>query len=1236
MPERNMPESSEASSPGSRDADARTRPFVVGIGASAGGITALREFFAHVDRDSGAAYVVILHLSPDHDSHLAEVLQRAAAIPVAQVADTTPIVANHVYVVPPNKRLGIVDEMLTVAEFTRRDQRLAPVDAFFRMLADTHGSRSACVILSGAGPNGSAGLKRIKQYGGLVVAQEPTEAEHADMPRNAIGTGCVDLVLSVAEMPLKIREYFDRISHERNESAASPSLDDPNALRDVLTVLRVRTGQDFSNYKTPTLQRRIERRMTLRDMASLSAYAQLVRQEPEEAVALMKELLISVTNFFRDADVWSALQQRVIPRLFLDKGAHDQVRVWVPGCATGEEAYSVAMLLAEHAFSVSDPPAIQVFATDLDQTAIERARDGLYSESEVADVPEDRLQRFFIHDSRGYRIRRDLRELVLFAMHNVIKDPPFSHLDLICCRNVLIYLNRGIQERVVETFHFALRPGGYLLLGGSEAPDGHGDLFMRLDPDAHIYESRAVTSRILPSRPEMPTLAGGLYPTRVADARPLERALPADLHQRLLEQYAPPSVVVNEEHSIVHMSDRAGRFLQIRGGEPSRDLLALARPELRADLRSALHQAARDRVAVDVRGPHITFEDGTRPVDISVRPVLREGDPSRGFFVVLFEEQTGEAEQRPAAAAPRDRPEPFVRQLEEELIRVKAQLRSTIEEYETQAEESKASNEELQAMNEELRSAAEELETSKEELQSVNEELTTVNQELKTKIDELGLTNNDFQNFINATDIGTIFLDRALRVKFSTPRARDVFNLLDSDVGRPLSDITSTLRADGIHRDVRRVLDKLSPIEREVETEDGRWHYLRILPYRTTDNRIDGVVVTLQDITERRSADMRERQTAERLRLLIESALEYAMFTMDDQGVIDSWNRGAERMFGYGADEIIGTNVSILFTPEDRTTGAPERELQEAARDGRAIDERFHLRKDRTRIYCSGVTRRLGEGGVGFAKVARDLTAQRALADALLDANRNLEKRVSERTGELTTELQAREAAKIALTTVLHELVAKHEDERRRIARDLHDDLGQQLTALRLTLERVQQGPDRGTGTQLQDALRLLDGISEHINFLSWQLRPAVLDELGLAAALPRFITEWSSHVGIPTEFRSNGYRQGDLPRDAEVAFYRVAQEALNNIAKHASATRADVVLGASNGQVVLVVEDDGVGFDAEDMSTASGFGLIGMRERAALAGATLQIETSAGRGTSVYLRRAMEAAPHDATEPEK
>jgi two-component system, chemotaxis family, CheB/CheR fusion protein len=1201
------------------------KPFLVGLGASAGGIKALKEFFSRVPADSGAAYAVILHLSPDHDSRLAEVLQVTASIPVTQVTRQVAIEPNHVYVVPPNKSLEIADGTLTVEEMTRPEQRRAPVDVFFRALADSYGSRSVCVVLSGTGPNGSAGLKRIKEYGGLAIAQDPKEAEYSDMPRNAIATGLVDFVLPVAEIPPQIAAYHARLWRDEEEPAEGAiTVSDAEALRDILKILRVRTGHDFSNYKPATLQRRVERRMHLRNVSDLTGYLRLMREQPDEAVLLMKELLISVTNFFRDPLAYQIVAERVIPRIFANKGIGAQVRVWVAGCATGEEAYSIAILLAEHTATLLDQSAtIQVFATDLDENAIATARDGFYTDAEVADLSEERLRRFFVRETTGYRVRRDLREMLLFAHHNLIRDPPFSHLDLISCRNLLIYLNRSVQDRVIETFHFALRPGGFLFLGGSETADGTNDLFVAFDKNAHVYENRTVTSRVILPQPDL-GLTLPRPPARAPDTQVAERISPADLHQRLLEQYAAPSVVVTEEHNVVHISQSAGQYLQVTGGEPSRDLLKMVRNELRPDLRAALHQAISQRTSVRVDNISIFTERGNCQVSLEVRPVFRDEEPTRGYLLVVFHEEPRETQAETPFVQLPGASDPIAGQLEEELARLKVQLRTTIE----QAEEAKASNEELQAMNEELRSAAEELETSKEELQSVNEELTTVNQELKIKIEELALTNNDFQNLINSSDIGTIFLDRDLRVKLSTPAAGEIFNLLRSDVGRPLSDITSQLLYEGLHEDAQKVLKQLQTLSREVQTGDGRWHLMRISPYRTTDDRIDGVVITFLDIGDRIEAETRARRGEERLRLLIGSATDYSIFTMTEDGVIDSWNAGAERHFGYAADEVVGQTFNVLFTPEDRASGVPEAELHRAQTEGHAVDERFHVRKDGSRFYFSGETTKLGQGtGLGFAKIARDLTEQRRAAEALMKAQLEVEERVRARTGELQAEVKQHASARQHIAALLARIVTAQEDERARIARDLHDQLGQQLTALRLSLERYRERLDHRTSPvdDLDRAVALAQKIDEDLDFLAWELRPAVLDDLGLAAALPRFVREWSAHYGIAAEYSSQGFRAGELNKDAEVAFYRIAQEALNNISKHAHASRVDVILETRDSSVVLMVEDDGIGFEPSAAETReSGIGLIGMRERAGLIGADLQIESAPGEGTSIFLRAAL------------
>jgi two-component system CheB/CheR fusion protein len=626
-------------------------------------------------------------------------------------------------------------------------------------------------------------------------------------------------------------------------------------------------------------------------------------------------------------------------------------------------------------------PTVQVFATDIDEQAIATAREGFYTEADVADISPERLRQFFIKEPNGYRVRRELRETVLFAHHNLIKDPPFSHLDLISCRNLLIYLNRAAQERVMQVFHFALNVGGFLFLGTSESVDGSTDLFLTIDKEAHVYQSRAIAAR-LPLPLTEQSFSQRIVDLRqkeerVQETRALERLSYADLHQRLVEQYVPPSVVVNEEYDIVHLSEHAGRYMQVAGGEPSHNLLNMVRPEIRMELRTALYQAAQNRASVEARGLPVHFdEDRTQLINLLVRPVFSVGDNARGFILIIFED-AGEGIESPGGSAAEAliAAEPAARQLEDELVRVKAQLRATVEQYETQTEELKASNEELQAMNEELRSTAEELETSKEELQSVNEELTTVNQELKIKIEELSQSNDDFGNLMNSTDIGTIFLDRALRLKLFTPRACDIYSLIPSDIGRPLSDINGQIAVGDLTTGLEHVLATLQPIQREIQTFTGRWYLMNILPYRTSEDRIEGVILTFLDITGRKEAEGRLRLSEERLRLLIESVTDYSIIIQDIEGRIEVWNPGAERMFGFTEAEAVGQSIEIIFTPEDRAQGAHLAEMKMAREQGVAKDERWHLRRDGSRFYVSGVLTSLRDAGlIGYAKIARDMT----------------------------------------------------------------------------------------------------------------------------------------------------------------------------------------------------------------------------------------------------------------------
>jgi len=932
------------------------------------------------------AYVIILHLSPTHESKLDKLLQAATPMPVQQVLETTHIERDHIYVIPPNKELSMVDGTLRVSPLARKSGGHQAIDLFFRTLGQTHQTKAISIVMSGTGSDGSVGIKTIKEQGGIALAQDPADAEYDSMPRNAIGTGLVDFVMPVTEMPQKLAELAQNAALiELPQPDDPPATPEPRraadaALREVLSLLRARTRHDFGDYKRATVLRRIERRLQINQLRDLPTYRDFLRDHVSETPALLKDMLISVTNFFRDRPAFAALESSVIPELFRGKAATDQVRLWVAGCATGEEAYSLAILLAEFAQSMPSPPAIQVFATDIDEDAVAFARAGLYPEAIATDVSATRLRRFFIKEAAGYRVQKFVREMVMFAPHNLITDPPFSRLDLVACRNLLIYLNRDAQARVLELMHFALRPNGYLFLGSSESVDDASDIFQTINKTHRLYRAQPRTRPLRSTHSFTPTTTARSDMAPLTDVASFRRVSAYDkLHQAMLEHYAPPSVVTNDQWEIVHVSPTAGEFLRIPGGEPSLNLLSAVRADLRLDLRAALYHARETGATVNARRVTVTSGDATSTFDMVVHPV-RDTASSRIFYLVIFGAAASPVE-RMVVRKRDEREEPYVAQLESELQATKDQLRTAIEQYETQNEELKASNEELQAINEELRSATEELETSKEELQSINEELTTVNQELKNKIDETTSVNNDLQNFISSTDIAVVFVDRGLRLARFTPPAKDIFNLIPTDIGRPLQDVTHRLDDARLEEDIHEVLQTLRPLEREVRTTAGSWYIMRILPYRTTEDRIDGAIVTLVEISARKGFEEQLRRAEQRQRAVVESIRDYAIITMDNAGVINGWNSGAAQVFGYADTEIIGQRADILFTAEDREAGTPQREMQTAIDKGAASDDRWHVRKDGSRFYASGIMSPLDDGELfGFVKIARDETDRQQTA----------------------------------------------------------------------------------------------------------------------------------------------------------------------------------------------------------------------------------------------------------------
>ncbi|HEY2561565.1 MAG TPA: chemotaxis protein CheB [Caldimonas sp.] len=985
---------------------------MVGLGGSAGSIAALQGFFSAAPNDSGMAFVVVMHLSPEHDSLLAEILQRTTTMPVRQVQDQAKVEANHVYVIPPGKTLTALDGRLLCGELTPYQGRRVAVDLFFRTLADTHGPRAAAIVLSGADGDGAIGIKRIKERGGLTIAQDPNEAEHSGMPRSAIGTGMVDWILPVAAMPARLKEYAGILGRlklppeegpQPAEPAGAPADDLEAALRELLAYLRTQTGHDFSYYKRATILRRIGRRMSVNGVEDLRLYLDFMRTHPGEAGALLKDLLISVTNFFRDRDAFDALEKH-LPALFAGKSSNDEVRVWVVACATGEEAYSLAMLLSEFARGLDSPPRLQIFATDLDEDAIRIARDGLYPPAITADVSEERLRRFFTRELRGFRIGAEIREAVVFASHDLLKDAPFSRLDLVTCRNLFIYLSPDAQRRALEIIHFALRPHGRLFLGVSETTDVGDHLFRVVDRKHRIFEPRPSRDRRVPqigvegalaralelpldAKPagSMPGIGRG---AAFFTARPSAEALGVsswrELHLKLIERFAPASVVVTSEYEIVHLSERFGRYLRYAGGEPTTNLLLAVDPALTVDLRTALLRAKGGDEGFETA--RIAF--GDKAGESVVIRVGRADDLAPGFLLVTFVPQPDQTPLRPASSTPED--DAFIRTLQQQIDELKWHLRDATEQGSVAAQELKASNEELQAMNEELRSATEELETSREELQSINEELTTVNQELKGKVDELSHANGDLRNLMAATAIATLFLDRELHISLFTPSAVELFNLIPTDVGRPISDLANRLDYPQLGGDATAVLDQLAPIEREVRFGD-RWLLARLRPYRGGDDRIGGVVLTFVDISERRRVGEALRESEALFRTIVTQAAAGVVHTEVD-GRITLANARFGRITGRPPEALVGTSVLSIVHPDDRENNAEA--FRRLAADGTPFElEKRYLRGDGSVVWVSSsVTAVLDAAGKpsGAVAVVLDISDRRRAEQALRESEERL------------------------------------------------------------------------------------------------------------------------------------------------------------------------------------------------------------------------------------------------------
>jgi two-component system CheB/CheR fusion protein len=894
---------------------------IVGIGSSAGGLEALEKLFEAMPPDTGAAFVVVAHLDPTRESHLAELLSRRTRMPTVAVEGATRIEPNHVYVIAPDQVLMLDGGVLQPSKPKEPRAQRHPVDVFFRSLAENQKERAIGIVLSGTGSNGAAGLRFIKSEGGVAMAQEPATAAHAGMPQSAIATGLIDLVLPPERMAEALVNVVRHPYVRQPDTAEPPELD--GQLSALLALLRTRANLDFRPYRRRTLLRRIHRRMGLHQIQDADAYLERLRRDPEEVTALARDLTITVSGFFRDPEAWRILDEKVIAPLVAERDAGAAIRIWVPGCATGEEAYSLAILVLARAEQARKAFDLRIFATDVAQHILPTARAGLYPASIAPEIGAARLERFFDPVDDSYQAKKVLRDAITFAPQNLLQDPPFSRLDLISCRNLLIYLDPEAQRKVVALFHFALRENGHLFLGSAESVSGRENLFRPVSKKWRIFR------RVGPTRPDLvhfPLIGAGV---RSAESEHSDRAPRHDLRRAvdpfqrvLLERFAPASVLIDRHFQAHAFHGPTGDYLQQPGGEPTSNLLALARDGLQAPLRTAVQKAIAENGEASSTG-RVRRAGSFQPIRVTARPLRRGGDADGMLVVSFFEREWPEA----GATVETGEPTPSS-DLESELLATREDLRITLEQMETANEELRASNEEIRSMNEELQASNEELETSKEELQSLNEELNTANNQLQAKVEQLEVRTNDLNNLLNSTDIATLFLDRNLCIRWFTPTMRTLLELLPADLGRPISHFAQRFEGGDLVEEARKVLERLLPLDAEVVDDLGRWYLRRILPYRTDDDRIDGVAVTFTEITERKHSE-EALQASKQFAEGIVQSMPVALLVLTAGLTVQATNAAFRELFQVSEEETLGRHLFRDLSGRQWDIPELRRQLQE-------------------------------------------------------------------------------------------------------------------------------------------------------------------------------------------------------------------------------------------------------------------------------------------------------------------
>ena len=1204
---------------GSEDEDLDLLPFpIVAIGASAGGLEACRDLFKTLPPNTGLAFVLIFHLAPDQKSHLVEILGNLTRMRVSPVENQLRPEPNHLYILPPNQFVSVSKGRFRLEPRPEGVRVPMPIDHLFRTLAVDQKNRAIGVILSGADSDGALGLKAIKGEGGIAIVQAPESARHSVMPSSSIAADHVDLVLPPAEIGYELARLgrqFQRPEVRRLEVVGPQPATEEQQLARILLLLGTVAGLDFREYKPATLQRRIARRMMLNRTGTLQDYLRHLQANEAELRDLHEDILINVTHFFRDPDVWEALKTDILPAMFDHRPADRQVRVWVPGCSSGEETYSLAMCLLEF-LSGNGEPGIQIFGTDVSERLVQIARQGIYPESIAQDVAPERLHRFFVKTDKHYQVSKRVRDLCIFARQNLCNDPPFSRLDMVSCRNLLIYYSQGLQRQVVPAFHYALRPRGILLLGKSESLRDDA-LFTLLDRRHKFYMKVASANVVdfeFPRRLLVPAAADAAV-EKPDDDTWSDTDLQQAADRLVLARYGPAGVVINDGMEILQTRGHTGLYLEMSPGASSLNLMRMVREKLAAPVLEAVLRAIKQDMPVQVRDLEVRDAEETHGLTLEVLPI--QGSPFRGrCYLVLFipvdrTQENGQAGAEATAGLPPDEKDNLIAQLRKDLDSTRLYLQSLVAERDVKTQDLVSANEEIQSANEELQSANEELETTKEEVQSANEELQTVNEELQQRNIKLTETSNDLNNLLTSVNIPLLILSSGMEIRRFTPPMQRLFNLRQTDVGRPIGEIRHNLTLDDLRPVVQEVVDTLGTRELEVQDLEGRWYLMRVRPYRTSDNKIEGVVIVLVDIDQLRRIQEELRGARDYANAVIES-MHLPVVVLTPELTIRTANSAFRALSGIAAQDLEHRSFPDLANALWGLDGLHGRleSLQNASESARFEIEHATNGPEPRVFGIRGRNLRYDSSNV-IVLAVEDLTARRKVERALAGEKERLEEQMRSTT-------QALRRTQDELRALAAGLFRAQEDESRWVARELHDDISQKLAYLDMEMqefgEQLKTSPD-GAEARVEALRQRTSALSEEVRRISHRLHPSILDDLGLTHALRALVDDFAEREDMLATFVSRNLPE-EVPREIGGVLYRIAQEALRNVAKHAGKTHVKVTLEGVDGRLRLEIADLGEGFDPED--TRGGLGLIGMVERARLIGGTFGLQSALGRGTTV------------------